>query len=173
MQEREQEQQDRTDAHIARWSPLLPGRLDPDVEGAVTRMQKLVKHLRRFEEQFLAAHDLQKHEFETLHVLAGHGDAASPSAIAAELDIAPASVTGRLTGLERRGFVRRTPSPDDRRRVDVELTDSGRRTWLGAIDGMGREEQRLLGALDAGERRSLAGMLRRVMLEAERSAAKR
>lgn len=167
----EEQDQDRTDAHVRRWSPVLPGRLDPDVEDAVTRMQKLVKHLKRVEEQSLARFDVQKHEFETLHVLAGHGGSASPSALAAELDIAPASVTGRLDVLERRGFVRRTPSSADRRRVDVALTDAGRSTWLGALDVIGREEHRLLGALDAGERRALARMLRRVMLVAEQPGA--
>lgn len=168
MAERGQEQ-DRTDAHIERWSPVLPGRLDPDIEGAVTRMQKLVRHLKRVREQSLARFDLQKHEFDTLHVLAGHGGTASPSALAAELDIAPGSVTGRLDGLERRGFVRRTPSPADRRRVDVELTESGRSIWLGAMDVIGEEEHRLLGTLGADERRALSGMLRRVMVVAESS----
>jgi DNA-binding MarR family transcriptional regulator len=160
---------DRTDDHIARWSGVLPG-LDPDIEGAVTRMQALVRHLKRVWEQSLADFDLQRHEYETLHALAGRSRHASPSALARDLAVSPASVTGRLDALEKRGLVRRTPSPEDRRRVDVELTDDGHATWLGALDVVGHEEYRLLGTLTAAERRALSDMMRRVMLRAEGTA---
>ncbi|MCX4818888.1 MarR family transcriptional regulator [Streptomyces sp. NBC_01142] len=160
------EHRDWTDGHVARWKPVLPD-LDPEIEGAVTRMGKLSVHLRRVREQSLADFDLERHEFDTLHKLAGRGGKAAPSELAADLDLAPASVTGRLDALERRGLVRRTPSTSDRRRVDVELTASGRKTWLGAMDVLGHEEYRLLGALDKDERRQLNDMLRRIMLVAE------
>ncbi|MGW1889516.1 MarR family winged helix-turn-helix transcriptional regulator [Streptomyces sp. NPDC002004] len=158
---------DWTDEHVARWLPVLPD-LDPDVEGAVTRMKKLSVHLRRVREQSLADFDLERHEFDTLHKLAGRGGKAAPSELAADLDLAPASVTGRLDVLERRGFVRRTPSRADRRRVDVELTKEGRATWLGAMDVLGHEEDRLLGVLSKDERGQLNEMLRRIMVVAER-----
>ncbi|MEW2487053.1 MarR family transcriptional regulator, partial [Streptomyces sp. NPDC048411] len=105
--------------------------------------------------------------FETLHKLAGRGGKAAPSELAADLDLAPASVTGRLDALERRGFIRRTPSTTDRRRVDVELTEEGRSTWLGTMDFLGHEEYRLLGVLDKDERILLNDMLRRIMVVAE------
>lgn len=160
------EQRDWTDGHVERWKPVLP-ELDPDVEGAVTRMKKLSVHLRRVREQSLHDFDLDRQEFDTLHKLAGRGGEAAPSDLAADLDLAPASVTGRLDALERRGFVRRTPSTTDRRRVDVELTDRGRSTWLGAMDFLGNEEERLLGVLGKDERRLLNSMLRRIMVVAE------
>lgn len=157
---------DWTDEHVARWQPVLPG-LDPVVEGAVTRMKKLSVHLRRVREQSLLDFDLERHEFDTLHKLAGRGGSAAPSELAKDLDLAPASVTGRLDALERRGFIRRTQSTTDRRRVVVELTASGRETWLGAMDVLGHEEYRLLGVLDADERVRLNDMLRRIMVVAE------
>ncbi|MEU9623455.1 MarR family winged helix-turn-helix transcriptional regulator [Streptomyces sp. NPDC088251] len=160
------ERRDWTDGHVERWKPVLP-HLDPDIEGAVTRMTKLSVHLRRVREQSLVDLDLDRQEFDTLHKLAGRGGKAAPSELAADLDLAPASVTGRLDALERRGFVRRTPSPTDRRRVDVELTDDGRSTWRGAMDTVGKEEYRLLGVLDADERGLLNDMLRRIMVVAE------
>ncbi|QES46162.1 MarR family transcriptional regulator [Streptomyces venezuelae] len=158
---------DWTDGHVERWLPVLPT-LDPDIEGAVTRMEKLTVHLRRVREQSLVDFDLERHEFDTLHKLAGRGGAASPSELAADLDLAPASVTGRLDGLERRGLVRRTPSRRDRRRVDVELTESGTTAWEGAMEILGREEERLLHVLPAEERRRLSDMLRRIMTVAEK-----
>ncbi|MER6994498.1 MarR family transcriptional regulator [Streptomyces sp. NPDC000410] len=162
----EPEPRDWTDEHVERWLPVLPG-LDPDVEGAVTRMMKLSVHLRRVREQSLVDFELERHEFDTLHKLAGRGGAATPSELAADLDLAPASVTGRLDTLERRGLVRRTPSQADRRRVVVELTPDGRATWLGAMDVLGNEEGRLLGVLGKDERVLLNSLLRRIMVAAE------
>ncbi|MFD3456579.1 MarR family winged helix-turn-helix transcriptional regulator [Streptomyces sp. NPDC058691] len=159
-------ERDWTDGHVERWLPVLPG-LDPDIEGAVTRMKLVTRHLRKVREQSLADYDLQWHEFHTLHALAGRGGRAAPSELAADLGLAPASVTGRVDGLERRGHVRRTHSTTDRRRIDVELTDEGRAAWLGAMDVLGHEEYRLLGTLDADERRLLSDLLRRVMAVAE------
>lgn len=158
---------DWTDDHVERWRPVLPD-LDPDVEGAVTRMKKLSIHLMRVREQSLVDYGLERHEFDTLHKLAGRGGTSAPSELAEDLDLAPASVTGRLDALERRGFVRRTPSSSDRRRVDVELTEQGRLTWLGAMDILGDEEYRLLAALSKEERAQLSDMLRRIMVVAEK-----
>ncbi|MGW0882478.1 MarR family winged helix-turn-helix transcriptional regulator [Streptomyces sp. NPDC002671] len=158
--------QDWTDEHITRWKTVLPD-LDPDIEGAVTRMQKITSHLSKVRERSLVNCELERHEFDTLHKLAARAGWATPSELAADLDLAPASVTGRLDALERRGFVRRTPSKADRRRVDVELTEPGRATWLGAMDVIGHEEYRLLGALTQDERRALSDLLRRVALAAE------
>ncbi|MFF0433246.1 MarR family winged helix-turn-helix transcriptional regulator [Streptomyces sp. NPDC004327] len=162
----EETPQDWTDGHVARWQPVLPD-LDPAVEGAVTRMKKLSVHLRRVREQSLVDFDLERHEFDTLHKLAGRGGSAAPSDLAQDLDLAPASVSGRLDALEKRGFIRRTQSTTDRRRVVVELTASGRETWLGAMDVLGHEEERLLGVLTPKERATLNDLLRRVMLAAE------
>ncbi|MEU8621692.1 MarR family transcriptional regulator [Streptomyces sp. NPDC048623] len=161
---------DWTDEHVARWLPVLPG-LDPDVEGAVTRMKKLSVHFRRVREQCLVDFELERHEFDTLHKLAGRGGSAAPSELAQDLDLAPASVTGRLDALEKRGFVRRSPSTTDRRRVVVELTGSGRETWLGAMDVLGHEEERLIGVLGPEERTTLNDLLRRIMLAAEENPA--
>ncbi|CAM5402750.1 MarR family winged helix-turn-helix transcriptional regulator [Streptomyces narbonensis] len=157
---------DWTDGHVARWQPVLPG-LNPVVEGAVTRMKKLSVHLRRVREQSLVDFDLERHEFDTLHKLAGRGGSAAPSELAQDLDLAPASVSGRLDALEKRGFVRRTQSTTDRRRVVVELTGTGRQTWLGAMDVLGHEEYRILGVLSPEERNLLNDLLRRIMVEAE------
>lgn len=157
---------DWTDEHVARWTPVLPA-LDPDVEGAVTRAMKLTRHLSRVRERYLAEVGMQRHEYDTLHVLAGRGGRAVPSELAADLGMPANSVTGRIDTLVRRGYVRRTPSAADRRRVDVELTDEGRTAWRAALDAVGDEEGRLLAALAPAERRTLSDLLRRVMLRAE------
>lgn len=162
---------DSADDQYERWLPVLPD-LDEDMEGAVTRMYVLTRHLGRVKEKALARFGLQRHEYETLHALAGRGGGATPSELAADLKMAPASVTGRLEGLEQRGYLVRTPSTADRRRVDVVLTDAGRAAWHAAIDVVGDEERRLLSALDPAERATLAALLRRITVRVERGEAR-
>ncbi|MCQ0006911.1 hypothetical protein [Actinomadura madurae] len=84
---------DRTDEHVARWTPILPD-LDPDTEGAVTRMGRFAKHIKRVREDLLVASGLQRHEYDTLHALAGRHGTAAPSELAADLGMPPNSVTG-------------------------------------------------------------------------------
>ncbi|MEU4400157.1 MarR family winged helix-turn-helix transcriptional regulator [Micromonospora orduensis] len=160
---------DAVDRHIERWLPVVP-ELDADIEGAVVRMIHVTRHLRAVKERVLADLDLPAHEYDTLHALAGRGGRAAPSELAADLAVAPASITARVDTLLRREFVRRTPSTTDRRRVDVALTDAGRAAWRAAMEVQGDEEHRLLGALTPTERRHLSDLLRRVMLVAAQPA---
>jgi DNA-binding MarR family transcriptional regulator len=164
-------QHDSVDRHIEHWIKDIPD-LDPLVEGAITRMQMLVKHLKQHRHLTIEAHDLEVHEFETLHMLGGCGpdNRATPTQIAQWLQMSPAAITGRLDALERRGFVRRLPSADDRRKVIVELTPAGRRVWRKAGDQMGDEEARILGALAPGEQKELADLLRRMFRLIDRPA---
>ncbi len=50
-----------------------------------------------------------------------------PSELGQRLIVTRATVTGVVDSLERRGYVRRTPNPADRRSLLVELTPDGRR----------------------------------------------
>lgn len=54
----------------------------------------------------------------------------SASELARRTGLTPAATTSMIDRLERKGFVRRTADPADRRRVVVEMTEEGhRRTW--------------------------------------------
>jgi DNA-binding MarR family transcriptional regulator len=75
-------------------------------------------------------------------------------------------MTNRLDRLEAMGLVRREPDPTDRRGRLVVLSDRGRELIeAAAVDHLANEE-RLLAALDAGEREQLAGLLRKLLLSA-------
>ena len=72
---------------------------------------------------------------------------AEPSALATAVGTRPATLTGILDRLERRGLVTRGTRPHDRRAVLIELTPAGRRsarTIAAAIDDL---ERRALDAL--------------------------
>jgi DNA-binding MarR family transcriptional regulator len=157
-------QQDSVDRHIEHWQQEIP-ELDPLVEGVMTRMQMLLRHLDQARQVLLAANGLEVYEYATLHFLGGCGPEhrATPSEIAAWQQMSPSGITGRLDGLEKRGFIRRLPSPADRRKVIVELTEEGRRAWLGTFDPQTNEEEKVLAALDPDEREQFDRLLRKMM----------
>jgi DNA-binding MarR family transcriptional regulator len=156
-------EKDSVDRHVEHWIKEIPD-LDPLVEGVITRVQLIVKHLRQQRQSTIEARDLESHEYDTLHMLGGVPDhRAGPTEIATWLHMSPAAITGRLDALERRGFVRRIPSPDDRRKTIVELTAAGRRIWRAAGSEQGDEEARILAALNPAEQRQLEGFLRRML----------
>ena len=162
-------QQDSVDRHIEHWQREIP-ELDPLVEGVTTRMQMLLRHLDQARQVLLAANGLEVYEYATLHFLGGCGPEhrATPGEIAAWQQMSPSGITGRLDGLEKRGFIRRLPSPTDRRKVIVELTEEGRRAWLGTFDPQTNEEEKVLAALDPDEREQFDRLLRKMMRAVDR-----
>ncbi|MEV6040685.1 MarR family transcriptional regulator [Nonomuraea sp. NPDC052116] len=156
---------DSVDRHLARWRGKAP--YDERVEAVVTRMQFLVKHLRQTKEAALAQVGMQDFEFETLHRLVARGGSATPSELAVELMLSPAGMTGRLDTLEKSGLVRRLRSAEDRRRVDVELTDKGHELWLEAMRIRAEVEAEMVYVLDAQEQETLDGLLGRLLENVE------
>lgn len=168
------EEQDWADLHVERWRGhwVLETPFDDDTEAIFIRMGRLVRHLRQVKEQAARQVGLEQFEYETLHHLMVRETpgAASPTQLADDLGISPAGMTGRLSTLEKAGWVRRTTLPDDRRRVVVEITAEGAKIWRAAMAVRGRAEEELSGTLTPAERSSLAGLLRRMTLHLESRA---
>jgi DNA-binding MarR family transcriptional regulator len=92
-------------------------------------------------------------------------DGLSQQALGAEIGIFPSRLVGVLDDLERRGFVERRNSPNDRRSYALYLTDAGR-AIVEQIGRIGRKhEEALCTALDESERSQLVGFLARIAAE--------
>jgi DNA-binding MarR family transcriptional regulator len=76
-------------------------------------------------------------------------------------------MTNRLDRLEQAGLVRRLPDPDDRRALEVEATDEGRRVYESSVDVQAAKEALIASALDEAEKEQLNALLRRLMLAFE------
>ena len=63
-----------------------------------------------------------------LAVLDGAAEPLTPSQIGERMLVASATMTATLDVLEHRGWIRRTPNPDDRRSLLIEITRKGRST---------------------------------------------
>jgi DNA-binding MarR family transcriptional regulator len=103
---------------------MTPG--DPLIEQA-RRVLRLIPRLHRWATATLQANrlcqDLSLRQLGMLFLV--REGMSSPGDLARRLRVSPAVITGVLDRLERRGYLRRAESPDDRRRLCVALTESG------------------------------------------------
>jgi DNA-binding MarR family transcriptional regulator len=158
---------DAVDHHVARWAEYWqdnPG-FQPQVEGAITRMQNIVKRLKRADATAFAGSEFTLEDYRTLHALMvqPYPTEATPAQLADASRVTRAGMTSRLDRLEASGLVTREVDPLDRRRVLVRPTAAGREAWDSYVhQGMAREQQ-LLRALGPRELAQLNTLLRKVI----------
>jgi DNA-binding MarR family transcriptional regulator len=93
--------------------------------------------------------------------LRDHG-AMSPSELGERLIVTRATVTGLLDSLERRGFVRRSANPADRRSLVVEITPEGLDVVQRVRTIIHRNETAWMRVLSDAELRAYIGLLHRI-----------
>jgi DNA-binding MarR family transcriptional regulator len=135
----------------------------------LSRVTRLGHHLDRARRQAFAEHRIESWEFDVLAALrrAGAPYELSPGRLLRETLVTSGTMTNRVDRLAARGLVERLPDPHDRRGVLVRLTDAGRTTVDGALEGLLGREQALLGGLAVDEQRVLAGLLRSLVVPFE------
>src|SRR5262249_40509108 len=113
-------QRDKVDRFLERLE-AIPGP-DPETEGTVDRINSLQRRFRHMHEDTLRAWNLTWGEWKVLGTLR-NGECDCPSDLCEALELSSGAMTNRLDKLEAAGLVRRVPDPDDRRGVNIELTD--------------------------------------------------
>lgn len=119
---------------------------------------RVARRLRHATFTALAPMGLSPHQSRALRIIAAE-QPVRPSVLAARLRIAPRSATDVLDGLAERGWIERSPDPDDRRATLVSLTESGRELSGQVAATRHEESERLFGNLGADERHRLADLL--------------
>jgi DNA-binding MarR family transcriptional regulator len=164
--------------HVDRWLETawlqdIPN-LDLEVEGIVDRMNGLSRRFKRTLNETIAEHGLSFEEWDVLGALrrAGPPFRRSAGELAKMSDLSSGAMTSRLDRLEKAGLVKRLPDPNDRRGVLVELTKTGERKWRDSAGAGAAREALIASALTEREKKELNGLLRRLMLEFERSEGK-
>jgi DNA-binding MarR family transcriptional regulator len=164
---------DSADLHVERWRDhWIDITFDDEVEAMTVRVIQVSRYLREAKQAAVAQMELQDFEYDTLHTLMirdtpGH---ASPGALAQDLGVSNAGMTGRLDTLEKRGWIKRMPGADDRRRVDVEVTRSGAAVWRRAMELRGTAEDELASAITRRELVTLNRLLKKLTLRIETAA---
>ena len=75
-----------------------------------------------------------------LEVLRGEGGPLAPSVVASRCFVSRPALSGVMDTLERRGLLRRSPDPGDRRRALVEITADGVQTLEHLLPELHRAE---------------------------------
>lgn len=155
---------DWTDTLLDRWASVRP-RQDMDAYQVTARISRIGQHIARQQEDIFDRFGLNRGEVGVLSALrlAAPGEQVSPTRLFKGLMLSSAGVTSRLDRLERRGYVKRKPDPNDRRGVLVELTDAGREILDLAVSANSDREKELLEGLSRQERRDLAGLLKKLL----------
>lgn len=112
-----------------------------------------------FANEALSRHGLSPAARQALGALDGEGAPLSPGEVAERLLLTPGSVTSLLDTLERRGLVRRSPDPEDRRRVLVSITEAGRRLVDQFVPEAVALQTAVMGALSEQDRARLVRLL--------------
>ena len=167
-------QTDQSTGHCRTRTRELP-QLDPTTEGVVARIHSLSRYIHRTMDETASTTGVSYGEWGVLGMLRRPGPPyrRSPGQLAKHAGLSGPAMTNRLDGLEQAGFVRRLPDPDDRRGVQVELTEAGHRAWEESVDVQAAKETLITSAaLNAKEREQLNDLLRRLLVAFEQSGVK-
>jgi MarR family transcriptional regulator, multiple antibiotic resistance protein MarR len=99
-------------------------------------------------------------------LLVGDGAASSAAGLCELLTYDPGAMTRLLDRLESKGIVRRLRSPEDRRTMPLELTDSGKALYPKILAAMVDVSNRLLHGFSRAEVSQLESYLRRMLANA-------
>ena len=149
-------------AEHVRWAVANWPQIDPDVEGIVTRVDKVNRYLQNSFRAALGDAGITKEEWKVLMAL--HHAVRSHGWLCKDLDVSTGAMTNRLDKLERQGLIRRTPDPQDRRGVLLELTSAGEERLEDYIDAGAGRERALLADLTLEEKRELNRLLSKLLV---------
>ena len=152
------------DRHVEVWAKELDW-LDPLTEAITVRLVTVSRSLTQSRKRALAGSGLKLWEFKILLTLRRLGPpyATSPSRLADAMGLTRGALSARLAPLEEAGLIARTHDTDDRRRVEVRLTDAGHEAFERHLKAENRDETDLLAPLTEAERRTLNDLLRKLL----------
>ncbi len=109
----------------------------------------------------LRPHGLTEASFNVLMILAGSDRPLCPHEIGERRLVSRGTVTGVLDSLERAHLVRRSPHPEDRRMLLVDVTASGSEVLERALPDVRSVEAEIMAGLSRTEQSSLRRLLRK------------
>ena len=156
---------DHVDMILDQWRQAMP-ELDPSPMAVIGRMGRISKLMSDEVVQLLTTFDLNMGEFDVLATLRRSGKPyrLTPGQLLQTLMLTSGAMTNRLDKLEQRELIQRQPDPDDRRAVQVQLTDSGLELINRAVVAHVENENRMLTALTDTEQQQLADLLKKLLL---------
>ena len=161
---------DHVDELLAQWRRERPD-LDVAPLGVYGRLFRVVQLSDNELAKGLARYGLQQGWFDLLAALrrAGGPYELNPTSLMRATLLSSSGMTKRLDRMEEAGLIERRPDPNDRRGTLVRLTRRGKNVIDRAVETHVGNEERLLGVLTAAERRTIDRVLKRMLIELERT----
>ena len=159
-----QNNRDEVDRLIAAWKRERPD-LDLSPLSVLSRITRIARHLDIARRDAFA--DLENWGFDVLAALrrAGAPHQLSPGQLMQETMVTSGTMTNRLDRLEELDLITREQDPDDGRGSLVTLTKAGVRAVDSALEDLLENERKLLKALSAKDRDTLAELLSTLVTE--------
>ncbi|BBG03242.1 MULTISPECIES: MarR family winged helix-turn-helix transcriptional regulator [Pseudonocardia] len=140
---------------------------DPDSAGDLAdSFWAVARRLRHASATALATWDLTPSQARALGALARHGEL-RPGGLAEHLRITPRSATEVVDGLAALGLVERVSDPDDRRAVQLHLTERGTATARAIRDARADDLRQVFDRLTEHDRVELTRILGELRRAAE------
>lgn len=139
----------------------------PYHETILRSLRRITRAIDLYSRSLASRYQLTGPQLVCLRHLASTGDC-TPGLLAREVALSPATVTGILDRLERRGLVQRDRDSIDRRKVIIRATDEGRRLAGRAPLPLHESFARKLAALPTREQEEINRVLEQIvqMMEA-------
>ncbi len=136
---------------------------DPSAIATALTLLKVAAELHGALGQHFGRYDLSQGRFVVLIMLhTTPGGEMCCSDIADSVGVSRATMTGLLDGLERDGLIRRVDHREDRRRITISLTASGRRLLDKILPDHFRRVAGLMANLSEPDRKKLAELLGKI-----------
>lgn len=144
---------------------------DSSVVEVVARLHRVVSYIDDRLEDAFGPLNLKQGEVEVLiALLFGPDEPQSPTKVASQLLCSTGAMTNRLDRLESAGLIRRQHDTKDRRSILLSITPEGRKAVKRAIEARDALDPRLVPGLSATERKTLVGLLRKMLIAFEAEA---
>ncbi len=165
--------EDHVDRIMEQWRRERP-ELDTSASEVMARILRAARSVELAIAEVFARFGINRGEFDVLASLRRSGPpfALGPSRLSEGLLLSTAAMTNRIDRLERLKLVRRRGDVNDRRQIQVELTDRGRELIDEAFPALIDEEERMFAALPAADREALGRHLRELLVSWDTGGAR-
>lgn len=159
---------DSVDRFREQWRHELPG-LDTSPMETIGRINRFARRAHDPIAAVFAAFGIDRGEFDVISTLRRSGPPyrMTPTELRAQLMLTSGGVTHRLKRLEDQDLIAREPSSRDGRVLAATLTDRGHALVEASFREDMKREQALLSPLDTQERRQLARLMRKLLMQFE------
>lgn len=133
---------------------------------------KLIMNLRNISHMMRGQYEGKASQKRILIIL-HESDALTQKELTERLGIQPGSASEILSKLENAGLITRTPNEADRRTTDIQLTNTGMKLALEAVEQRQKRHQEMFSCLSSEERQTLLSLLEKIHTDWENRFAGR